>query len=161
MKNRDSIHSATKKIAISGVVIALYVAVMYLTQSFAFGQFQIRIATSLYSLSFIYPFLIVPLALSNLLSNTIMGGLGIMDIAGGFIVGLVTSGSIALIRRFKWNEWLVGIPILVFPGLLVPIWLSYLLNVNYLILAPGILVGQIIPAFVGVVIVKRLKNILP
>jgi len=68
--------SPTKKLTISGMVISLYVVIMFLTQSFAFGQYQIRIATSLYALSAIFPFHIVQLGLSNLLRNTLMGGLG-------------------------------------------------------------------------------------
>lgn len=151
----------TLKIALSGLVIASYVVVMYFTQSFAFGQYQIRLATALYSMSYLYPFLVVPLALSNFLSNTIMGGLGIIDMIGGFLVGLLTAGSIYLIRKFNWSEWLVGLPILLFPGLIVPIWLSVLLHINYLVLMPSVLIGQIIPAILGILIVKYLKNVLP
>jgi uncharacterized membrane protein len=151
----------TLKIALSGLVIAIYVVVMYFTQSFAFGQYQIRLATALYSMSYLYPFLVVPLALSNFLSNTIMGGLGIIDMIGGFLVGLLTAGSIYLIRKFNWSEWLVGLPILLFPGLIVPIWLSVLLHINYLVLMPSVLIGQIIPAILGILIVKYLKNVLP
>jgi len=40
-----------KKIAISGIIIAVYIVVMFFTQSFAFGEFQIRVATSLYALA--------------------------------------------------------------------------------------------------------------
>ena len=75
-----------KKITVSAVVIAAYVVVMFLTQSFAFGQYQIRIATGLYALAAIYPFLILPLGLANFLSNTLMGGLGLPDMIGGFCV---------------------------------------------------------------------------
>lgn len=151
----------TFKIAVSGLVIALYIIVMYFTQSFAFGQYQIRLATSLYSLSYIYPFLVLPLALSNFLSNTIMGGLGIIDMLGGFLVGLLTAGAVLIIRKLNWNVWLVGLPILLIPGLIVPIWLSFLLHVSYLILAPSVLIGQIVPAIFGVLIAKYLKNAFP
>jgi hypothetical protein len=149
------------KIAVSGLVIAIYVVVMYFTQTFAFGQYQIRLATSLYSLSYIYPFLVIPLAISNFLSNTLMGGLGIVDMIGGLFVGLLTSGTVYLIRKLNWNVWLVGLPILLFPGMIVPIWLSWLLHINYLVLLPSVLVGQVIPAILGVLIVKYLKNVLP
>jgi uncharacterized membrane protein len=154
-------NTRTLKIALSGLVIAIYVVVMYFTQSFAFGQYQIRLATALYSMSYLYPFLVIPLALSNFLSNTIMGGLGIIDMIGGFFVGLLTAGSIYLIRKFNWSEWLVGLPILLFPGLIVPIWLSMLLHISYLVLAPSVLIGQIIPAILGILIVKYLGRVLP
>lgn len=48
--------SKTRKLTISALCIALYVVIMIYTQSFAFGQYQIRIATSLYGLSAIFPF---------------------------------------------------------------------------------------------------------
>jgi uncharacterized membrane protein len=150
--------SPVRKIAISGIVIALYIVIMFLTQGFAFGQFQIRIATSLYSLSAIYPFLIIPLGISNLLSNTLMGGLGIFDMAGGALVGLITSASVYIIKRYGLNDWLIAVPIILGPGLIVPIWLSYIIHVPYAALAVSLCIGQIIPGIVGVVLVKQLRN---
>lgn len=149
-----------RKLTISAIVIALYVIIMYTTQWFAFGQYQVRIATSLYSLSYIFPFLILPLGLSNLLSNTLMGGLGPLDMIGGFAAGIITSGLVYIIRRYKISEWAVALPIILIPGLLVPVWLSYLLNIPYSVLAVSIIIGQIIPGIVGVLLVKRLENII-
>ncbi len=156
-KNGKSM-SLSKKIAVSGIVMALYTSIMFFTQGFAFGQFQIRVATSLYSLSALYPFLIIPLGLSNLLSNTLMGGLGITDMLGGFLVGVITSLVVYLIKKYKLNEWLIALPIIFGPGLIVPIWLSYLLQVPYRILAVSICIGQIIPGILSVVIVKEIKS---
>ncbi|WP_227762816.1 QueT transporter family protein [Zhaonella formicivorans] len=149
---------SAKQIAISGVVMAVYIVLMYLTQSFAFGQYQIRIATSLYALSAVYPFLIVPLAISNLLSNALLGGLGMPDMIGGFLVGLITSTAVYLIKKFNLNERLIALPIIFGPGLIVPIWLSVLIDVPYRILAASICIGQIIPGIVGVILVKHLQN---
>ena len=78
----------TQKLAFSAMVMALYIVMMYVTQSFAFGQYQVRIATALYATAYLFPFLVLPLGLSNLLSNVIMGGLGVFDIVGGGLVGL-------------------------------------------------------------------------
>lgn len=146
-----------KKLTVSAIIIALYVVVMFITQSFAFGQYQIRIATSLYSLSYIYPFLIVPMGISNFLSNTFMGGLGPLDMIGGTIAGIVTSGAIYLISKMKLNVWFAALPIVFGPGLMVPIWLSYLLHVPYTALALSICIGQIIPAIVGVLMIKYIS----
>lgn len=148
----------TKRVAISGVTVGLYVVLMYLTQGFAFGQYQIRIATSFYGLSAIHPFLIVPLAVGNMISNILMGGLGIFDILGGFIVGIVTTSSTYLVKRLKLNDWFIAIPIIFGPGLIVPIWLSIILNIPYGILATSLCIGQIIPGIVGVILVKQLRN---
>ena len=38
----------TQKLTISALCTALYLVVMMCTQSFAFGQYQVRIATTLY-----------------------------------------------------------------------------------------------------------------
>lgn len=148
----------TKVIAESGVVMAIYISLMYFTQSFAFGQYQIRIATSLYALSTIEPLLIVPLGLSNMLSNTLMGSMGIFDIVGGFMVGIITSSFVYIIKRLKLNDWFIIIPLIAGPGLIVPIWLSSIIQVPYGILAVSLCVGQIFPAIVGVILVKSLRN---
>lgn len=148
--------SKVKKITISGIIIAVYIVVMFLTQSFAFGQYQVRIATSIYALASIYPFLIVPLGLANFLSNTLMGGLGLPDMIGGFITGILTASSCFYLRKI--NIYLVALPILVLPTILVPIWLSYLIHVPYGILAVSIGMGQILPSIVGVLIVKYLEK---
>lgn len=147
-----------RRIAISGVVMALYIVIMYTTQSFAFGQYQIRIATALYSLSAIYPFLILPLGLSNLLSNAIMGGLGFFDVIGGAAVGLITASSVYLIKKLNLNDWLIALPIILGPGLVVPIWLSYILGLPYAALAISLCIGQILPGIVGVILAKQMRN---
>jgi uncharacterized membrane protein len=154
--------SKTKKIVLSGIIVALYVVIMYFTSSFAFGAFQIRIATALYALSYAFPFLVVPLALANMLSNILSGQ--ILDIIGGFIIGLITSGAVASVRLIK-NKWgaLFIIPIIVLlPGFVVPIWLTYILGVPYWVLVSSLVVGQITPAAVGfllvAIIMPRIKN---
>ncbi|MDD3224480.1 MAG: QueT transporter family protein [Clostridium sp.] len=151
--------SKINKLSISGIVIAMYVVIMYFTQSFAFMQFQIRIATALYSLAAIFPFLIIPLGISNFISNVLMGGLGLPDIIGGTLVGILTSAIVYLLARLKLNDWFIAAPIILIPGLLVSIWLSYILHVKYIILASSLLGGQIIPAIVGVLLVKQIKRI--
>lgn len=150
--------SNTQRIAISGLVIALYAVLMYFTQGFAFGQYQIRIATALYSLNGAMPFLIVPLGIANMLSNTLMGGMGIYDIGGGFLVGAITGGAVYIIKKLKLNDWFVLLPLIFGPGLIVPIWLSKIINVPYSALAISLCIGQIVPAVLGVIILKQVRN---
>ena len=57
--------STTQKLIISGLMMALYIVVLYTTQSFSFGPYQIRIATSLYAVSYLCPFLIIPMGLAS------------------------------------------------------------------------------------------------
>jgi uncharacterized membrane protein len=156
--NRSALSTSLQKLTLSGLVIAMYVVVMYMTQSFAFGQYQIRIATALYALSAIFPFLILPMGLSNLISNLLMGGLGLPDIIGGTVVGITTSSLVYLVRHCRLNDWWMAVPIILCPGLMVPVWLSYLIPVPYEVLAVSITIGQIVPAVIGVLLVKQLNT---
>ena len=149
----------TQKLTISGIVMAIYIVLMYLTQSFAFGQYQVRIATAIYGVAYLFPFLVVPLGLSNLLSNMLMGGLGFFDIVGGGLVGLATAGCCALLGKKKLSPWLTAAPITLIPALGVSSWLSGLIGVPYWILAGSLLVGQAISGAVGAALVSALKRI--
>ncbi len=150
----------TQKLVFSSVMMSLYIVILYFTQSFSFGAYQIRIATSLYALSYLFPFLVLPLGLANLISNFLFGGLGLLDMIGGCIVGIATTYSIVLIKKGNLNKWLTAVPIILIPGLGVSVWLSYLLNVPYGPLAVSLCIGQVIPAFVGVLLIKSVVPIL-
>lgn len=150
----------TRKIAVSGMVMAIYIVVMYFTQSFAFGQYQVRIATAVYASAYLCPFLTLPLGLSNLLSNMLMGGMGLPDILGGFMVGVLTAGSCALIRKLKLSPWLTAVPIALIPAFGVSLWLSGILGIPYFALAISLLVGQTIAGVVGAILVNALKRAL-
>lgn len=150
--------SKTKKLTISAIVIALYVVIMTITQSFSFGAIQIRLATSLYALAYIFPFLVLPLGLSNLLSNMLLGGLSIFDILGGGFVGILTALLVYCVRKYKLNITITILPIIFIPGLIVPIWLSMILNIPYSALATSLCLGQVIPAILGSFLIKALKD---
>ena len=151
--------SKTQKLTLSGAVMALYIVVMYFTQSFAFGQYQVRIATAIYATAYLFPFLVVPLGLSNLLANMVMGGLGVFDIVGGGLVGLLTAGNCALLGKKRVTPWSVAVPITLIPALGVSLWLSKLIGVPYWALAGSLLVGQAICGVAGAVLVKALKHV--
>ena len=151
--------TGTQKLTLSGAVMAIYIVVMYFTQSFAFGQYQVRIATAIYATAYLFPFLVVPLGLSNLLANMVMGGLGFFDIVGGGIVGLLTAGSCALLGKRGHTPWLAVVPIALIPALVVSLWLSKLIGVPYPVLAGSLLVGQAICGIVGALLIRALKNV--
>ena len=50
------------------------------------------------------------------------------------------------------------LPIIFIPGLIVPIWLSMILNVPYSALAVSLCLGQVIPAILGSFLIKVLKD---
>ena len=87
-----------------------------------------------------------------------MGGLGPWDAIGGFFVGVLTSLFVVLIRKMRLTPWLVIVPITLIPGLGVPIWLSYYLELPYLTLAPSLLVGQLVAGIAGALLIKALKK---
>lgn len=151
-------YTNTQKLTISGMVMALYIVVLYFTQSFSFGAYQIRIATTLYAMGYFCPFLIVPLGLANLISNALFGGLGMIDMIGGCIVGMVTTSCVVAVRKFHLPDFLVAVPIILVPGLGVSTYLSYLLQVPYPALALSLCIGQSVPAVCGVIAVHVAKR---
>ena len=149
-------YTQTQKLTIAGICIALYIAVMMCTQTFAFGQYQV---------SAIFPFLIVPFGIANVISNTIMGGLGPLDMIGGGIVGIVTTYVIVLAKRYGCGNWCILFAITLIPGLGVPVWLSVLLDLPYwllassvLLLASSVLVGQFVCGLAGAALVTALEK---
>ena len=152
--------SKVQKLTVSAMVMALYVVVLYFTQSFSFGAYQIRIATALYALAYLFPFLVLPLGFANFIANFLFGGLGLLDWFGGCFVGIIVTAIIVLIRRKGWSRWLMILPIILVPGLGVPSYLSYLLHVPYSVLATSLCIGQSVPAVCGVVLVTVLQRTL-
>ena len=148
--------SKTRKLTISALVMAIYIVLLYATAGISFGAYQVRIATAFYALSYIFPFLVVPMGLANFIAN-MFGGLGLVDMVGGFVVGVITTGLIVLIRKYNITSWAVIVPIIAVPGLLVPAWLSYLLGIPYWALVLNVSIGQIAPAIVGAVIIRALE----
>ena len=152
--------SKVQKLTVSAMVMALYVVVLYFTQSFSFGAYQIRIATALYALAYLFPFLVLPLGFANFIANFLFSGLGLLDWFGGCFVGIIVTAIIVLIRRKGWSRWLMILPIILVPGLGVSSYLSYLLHVPYSVLATSLCIGQSVPAVCGVVLVNVLQRAL-
>ena len=152
--------SKVQKLTVSAMVMALYVVVLYFTQSFSFGAYQIRIATALYALAYLFPVLDLPLGFANFIANFLFGGLGLLDWFGGCFVGIIVTAIIVLIRRKGWSRWLMILPIILVPGLGVSSYLSYLLHVPYSVLATSLCIGQSVPAVCGVVLVNVLQRAL-
>ena len=138
-----------RKLTTSGIVIALYVVILFMTQSFSFGAYQIRIVTSLYALSYLFPFLVIPLGLANFIANML----------GGFIVGIVTSGIVMLIKKFHLPRFMIFFPITLVPGLGVALWLSPMVHMPYGALALSLCIGQTVPAVCGVALSKALEQV--
>ena len=150
MKNKLN---PTQKLVLSAIIMALYIAILFVSQAISFGAVQMRLATALYGLTYIFPCLVV----ANAIANS-FGGLGLIDVVGGFCASFLATGSIYLIRKAKLSSWFIVLPILLVPSLVVPIWLSALLKLPYLALVFNLLLGQLVPAILGAVLVHELAK---
>lgn len=148
----------TKKLTVSALFIAMFIAVLGATAGFSFGAIQVRIANALYALPYVYPFLVVPTGLAVVLSNLIFGGLGLPDIIGGFLVATVTTSLMVLIKKLNLPKILVVVPTLVVPALLVPTWLSPMLGIPYWALVVSIGLGHTVPAILGYILVRVIEK---
>ena len=153
----ESQFSKTRKIAISAIIAALYIVIMQFTQPISFGSFQIRIATALYALGYLFPFITIPMGLANAFANS-LGPLGLPDIIGGLFIGMIVPGACALVRRFNLSPLFV-IPIVIFaPGLIVPLWLAPIFGLPYWLVVFRLCIGQAVPAVVGYLLVRTLAK---
>lgn len=147
-----------KKLTVSALFIAMFIAVLGATAGFSFGAIQVRVVNALYAVSYIFPFLVVPTGLAVVLSNLIFGGLGLPDIIGGFLVATITTSLMVLIKKLNLPRILVVVPTLVVPALGVSMWLSPILGVPYWALVISIGLGHIIPAILGYILVKAIEK---
>ena len=113
----------------------------------------------MYALAYVYPFLVVPLGIANLIANFLFGGLGPLDMFGGCFVGMATTWLIVQIRNHNWNVWLTVLPIWLVPSLVVSTWLSYLLHLPYSMLVVNLGVGQLVPGICGVFLIQALSRV--
>lgn len=156
-----SVMKPVKKLTVSGIIMAVYIDLMYLAQILSLGQIRIRIADCAYILSYVYSFLAIPLGLANFLYGLFFGGFGLIDAVGWAVVGIITSEGVNLVKRIGLSEWFTVIPVICIPSLLAPLWLSPILHLPYVVLTVSISIGQIVPACMGVFLLKKLKNLLP
>lgn len=147
----------TRKLTMSAIYIALYIVIIFLTSSVSFGAIQVRLANSMYALAFCYPFLVLPAGISVLLSNILFGGLGLPDMIGGFLVAIITTYLITLVRKHNLNKGLIASIIVVVPSLLVSIWLSVLLQLPYWPLVVSLMLGHVIPSIIGLILVSSIE----
>lgn len=94
-----------KKLAVSGMVAGLYVALTLALSPFSFGPLQFRVAEALTLLPYFMPEAIPGLFIGCLLSNLI-GGFGLIDI----IVGSAATLAAGWLTYKMPNIWIAAIP---------------------------------------------------
>ena len=124
-----------KKIAISGMVAALYAALTVALSPLSFGPVQFRVAEALTILPFFMPEAIPGLFIGCFLSN-IAGGFGLIDI----VIGSTATLAAAWLTYKMTNIWLAALPPVLINALAVGTYLGLITDtpVVYSILYIGI-----------------------
>ena len=102
----------TRKLTISAMVVALYIVVLYLTQSVSFWSVSNSYSNIIICTCLCLSVLVIPMGIGNLISNFLFGGLGILDMMGGFGVGILTTGIIVGMRKLGLSAWWAILPII-------------------------------------------------
>lgn len=108
----------TKRLALSGIIAALYVALTYAVLPLASGAIQFRLSEGLTLLPLIFPEAIVGVFVGCLLSNLITG-CAIWDIVFGSLITLIAG-----ILTFIIGKVIKKMPLKIFVGGLFPVLLN-------------------------------------
>ncbi|MDR0325662.1 MAG: QueT transporter family protein [Oscillospiraceae bacterium] len=147
-----------KKTAFSGIIAAMYIALVMVTIPTSFGLMQFRAAEALTLLPFLFPEAIPGLFIGCLLSNMIFSDLGPPD----WIFGSFATLSAAIVTARCKNRWLAALPPVVINAAVIGVMLSVLLQlgmaaVPFSILTVGL--GQAIVCFgLGVPLIYILEK---
>ncbi|HHW91142.1 MAG TPA: QueT transporter family protein [Firmicutes bacterium] len=130
-------------IARVGVIAALYLVITYFLIPISFGALQLRVAEALTVLPILYPEAVPALFLGVLLANTLLGGLGLVDI----VVGSLTTLAAAIITyRFRHSIIAYLSPI-VLNAFIISIYLHLLAGLPYWLTVLSIGISQTIVVF--------------
>jgi uncharacterized membrane protein len=127
-----------RRIAFIAFIAALYAGLTVALQPISYGPIQVRVSEALTILPIFYAEAVPGLFLGCLIAN-IFGGFGIYDIVFGSLLTLLAAFSTRALRR---KPYLAFIPPILFNGLGVPAYLTFLTGVPYWVLAAQITVGE-------------------
>lgn len=154
-----------RKIVSISMIAAIYVGLCLLFQPLSFGIVQFRISEILCLLSIEFPHAIIANTIGCLLSNLILGGLGIVDTIVGSFATFMSCLFAYLLRNKKYRNLpiLSFLSIIITNGLIVGIELSFLMNnINMIpISILQITVSEfVVIMIIGIPIYQKLINIL-
>jgi len=140
---------STKKIAVAGLVGALYAALTVAFAPFSYGPVQVRIAESLCVLPFIWPQTAWGLYLGCMAAN-IFGGYGPIDIFFGSFLTLIA--ALLTSRLGRWQRvrlafWLAPLPAVLFNAFGVALILHLAADFPYIATVLWIGLGQILSCY--------------
>lgn len=113
-------NNTTQRLAICGVLAALYAALTISTAAFAYGPIQFRIADALCVLPFFMPFTSLGLFAGCLIAN-IFSTVSTLDIVIGSLATLVGCLGTARVK----NKWLTPLPTIIANTVMVGAMLAY------------------------------------
>ncbi len=121
-------HSKIQFIARAGVIAALYVALTYLTYSFAYGEIQVRVSEALVVLPYIFPEAIWGVTIGCFIAN-IASPFGPIDMVFGTSFTLIAALITYWLGKTKKPPYLAPIPPIVVNAFGVSFYVTTLLGV--------------------------------
>jgi uncharacterized membrane protein len=155
-KTRLNVHDLLRprSLAVSGLVAAAYAVVTVLFAPISYGYIQVRISEALTVLPFLFPQAVPGLFVGCLIAN-FAGGFGILDVVLGSGATLIAAVFTALMP----NVWLASVPPVVVNMAVVGGYLSFLLEIPFLLCALYVGLGQVIACcFLGIPLVLLLER---
>lgn len=140
-------YTNSKKIVILTIFASLYAVLVVFLSPISFGVTQVRLADALLPLSIIFGFpSAIGFGLGALVSNSISGGLGLVDIIGGTIANFLACSVAYYVGRKRgiFNRFFGTIIETLIISLIVGGYLSILFNTPIEISIFGVLIGSII-----------------
>ena len=145
---------SVRSLGISGLVAAAYVVATLLFAPLSYGYVQVRISEALSVLPFILPESVLGLFVGCLFANLI-GGFGLLDVLLGSGATLL-AGAISVAMP---TAWLAALPPVIVNALVVGGYLSFILDVPFLLCAMYVGVGQAVACYLlGVPLVLLLRD---
>ncbi|MEJ8554546.1 QueT transporter family protein [Tepidibacter sp. Z1-5] len=144
----------SKKIAIIGIVAAIYAVATIAIAPISYGAIQFRISEILILLAFINPIYIPGLVLGCIIAN-FFSPLGMVDVVVGSTATLI---SVYLISKSK-NLLIASLWPSIINGLIIGAELHYLFNLPYLSSAAYVLIGEFaVVTLLGYPVFKTILN---
>ena len=124
-----------KTIVNISITAAIYVAVCFVLTPISFGPIQLRFSEILCLLSIDFIWGYIGVILGCLISNTFIGGLGIIDVFFGTLATVIGCGLAYLFRNKRINDYplLSVLCIILCNGIIIGIELGFVLNTTNLI----------------------------
>lgn len=146
-----------KKLTFQGLMLAAYVVLSLAISPIAFGLVQARISTGMYAMAYVFPELIWPLTLGNVIVN-LNSPFGVVDWIVGALCGLTVTYTVSKLK----DKRLVPLPIIIIPTVFVSVMLHNVIHVplwqTILYVGIGQAISGIIFGFLFLKIAERIKQ---